>query len=101
MMNTDTQKKLDDFSFALGSWARHLPVVWRKRFYFTTKVLAGLATLLLLLLPLLPGLGVTLPANVEWGAILTGLLTFLGHIADENTHVPAPPDTNPAPEPTP
>lgn len=81
------KNNLLDLADLLGGWARLLPTVWRKRIYKSVKVLSGLATLGLLLLPYLPSLGVTLPSNVQWDALFTGALFFLGHLADTNTHV--------------
>jgi len=92
---------LSNLALLLGSWANSLPAVWRKRLYKTVKVLAGVATLALIVLPMLPSLGVDLPTNVRWDAVLTAALAFLGHLADSNTHPEPALDTGEAPEPTP
>lgn len=76
----------------LNQWLTGWPTKARKVFYKAVKIVSALATLALLLLPALPSLGVTLPANVEYGAILTGALTFLGHLADSHTTVDQYPD---------
>jgi uncharacterized membrane protein len=77
--------KLTDAADALSKVARQLPIATRKRLYRWTKVLAGLATLVLLVLPLLPTLGVNWSESGVVITVLTGLLTFLGHVADSNT----------------
>lgn len=78
---------LTKIAFLLGGWANSLPTNVRKRIYQTVKVLSGLATLALLVLPLLPGLGVEVPTPARWDALFTAALAFLGHLADKNTHV--------------
>lgn len=89
---------LSQIAFLLGSWANHLPAVWRKRVYKGVKVLAGLATLALLVMPLLPGLGVQFSQSTAVTAGLTAALAFLGHLADRNTVVEPQVDVTPAPE---
>src|SRR5690242_12268501 len=84
----------------LSGWANSLPAAYRKRVYQTIKVLAGLATLALIVLPYLPQVGINLPTDVRWDAVLTGLLAFLGHLADKNTFPEPLVDVTPAPEPT-
>lgn len=82
---TEAANYLTSLADLLGGWARTMPTVWRKRVYKAVKIASGLATLALLLLPMLPSLGVTLPADVRWDAVFTGLLAFLGHLADTHT----------------
>lgn len=90
---------LTQLSFLLGSWATHLPTATRKRFYQGVKVLASLATLALLVLPMLPNMGVTLSDPHGTTVVLTALLALLGHVADRNTVVEPQVDVTPAPEP--
>lgn len=89
---------MNNLLLLLGSWANSLPAVWRKRVYDTVKVLAGLATIALIILPYLPQVGINLPTDVRWDAVLTGLLTFLGQLASRNTVLPVEVDMTPAPE---
>lgn len=89
---------MNNLVFMLGSWATTLPALWRKRVYNTVKVLAGLATVALLVLPYLPQVGINLPTSVRWDALLTGLLTVLGQLASRNTSTDPLVDVTPAPE---
>jgi hypothetical protein len=89
---------LSNLAFMLGSWANTLSAPWRKRVYNVVKVLAGLATVALIVLPYLPSVGIDLPSSVRWDAILTGLLTVLGQLASRNTQTEPLVDTTPAPE---
>lgn len=89
---------MNNLLLLLGSWANALPALWRKRVYNTVKVLSGLATIALIVLPYLPQVGIALPTDVRWDAVLTGLLAFLGQLASRNTEVPVEVDMTPAPE---
>ena len=92
---------LSNLSLLLGAWAHSLPAVWRKRVYKGSKVVAGLATVALLVLPALPGMGVNWSQGSVVAAVATALLTVVGHMADSNTTVAPLLDTSPAPESTP
>ena len=83
----------------LGGWANSLPAVWRKRIYQTVKVLAGVATLALIVLPYLPQFGVNWSGQEVAVTALTAALAFLGHLAAANTHTDPLVDVTPAPEP--
>jgi hypothetical protein len=87
-----------NLAFALGSWANHLAPSTRKAFYKATKIVASVATVALIVLPYLPQVGVNLPPNVQWDAVLTALLAFLGHLADRNTVTEPAVDMTTAPE---
>lgn len=87
-----------NLAYMLGSWANHLPATQRKAVYKTTKITASIATVALIVLPYLPQVGVNLPPNVQWDAILTALLAFLGHLADRNTVTEPMVDMTEAPE---
>lgn len=89
---------LSQLALLLGGWANHLPAVWRKRVYKSVKVVAGLATLFLVVLPLLPNFGLVLNDTARYGAILTAAIAFLGHLADANTFPEPAVDLTPAPE---
>lgn len=89
---------LSRLAFLLGSWADLLPALWRKRVYDGVKVLAGLTTVALLVLPYLPQVGLSLPTSVRWDALFTGALTLLGQLASRNTMTDPLVDVTPAPE---
>lgn len=89
---------LSNLAFTLGSWANTLSAPMRKRVYNAVKVLAGLATLALVVLPYLPSVGINLSTSVRWDALLTGLLTVLGQLASRNVDTEPLADVTPAPE---
>lgn len=90
---------LSQLAAMLGNWAKMVPAHYRAMIYKVVKVLAALATVALLVLPSLPSAGVHLPNSDYYGAILTGILAFLGHLADSNVNPdPLSPDMSPAPE---
>jgi len=74
----------------LRDLARQLPAQVRKRVYKTAKIVASLATLVLLVLPALPELGVEWSGAKIVGAVLSVVIAVLGHLADSNTPRPAP-----------
>lgn len=90
---------MNNLLFQLGAWAATLPTGARKRVYATVKWLAALATLALIVLPYLPGVGLSLPTAEV--APVTAILTLVSHLADRNTVVEPQADMTPAPEPTP
>lgn len=87
-----------DLLFQLGAWANTLPTNVRKRVYQVVKYLASAATLVLIVLPYLPEVGVTLPTAERWYAAFTFGLGLLSHLADRNTHPEPLADAAPAPE---
>lgn len=87
-------------SDALSLMAQQLPAPTRKKVYKVTKFVAALATVVLLVLPLLPSLGVEYDTTIV-GAIATFVLATVGHLADSNTHPMPLLDPSEAPEPTP
>lgn len=91
---------LTQLAILLGNWAKMVPDHYRKMIYQTAKVLSGIATVALLVLPSLPAsVAVHLPNVDYYGAILTGALLFLSHLADSNLNPdPSEPDMTPAPE---
>lgn len=77
---------LTQLTLAVGDLLRLVPTKWRGRVYATIAVLAGLATVAVLVLPFLPSLGIELPSR--WVAILTGVAAFFGALAKSNTPAP-------------
>lgn len=90
--------QLSNALFALGAWANTLPAGVRKKVYQTVKLLSSLATVVLIVLPYLPQIGVNLPTDVRWYAAFTFGLGLLSHLADRNTHPEPLADAAPAPE---
>lgn len=89
---------LSNLAFTLGSWANHLPALWRKRVYTAVKYLSGALTVFLLVAPALPQVGVNFDPNDRWTALATAVLAFLSHMASRNTVVPDQVDVTSAPE---
>jgi hypothetical protein len=85
---------------ALTTLAQSLPAAQRKQVYKGVKIAAAVATVVLVVLPLLPSLGVSYDTTGV-AAVLTALLASLGHLADSNTHPEPLLDPSEAPEPTP
>lgn len=88
--------RLSRLAFFLGSWANLLPTATRKTVYRYLKVASGVATVALLVLPQLPGLGLSLPT--AYLAPVTLVLSLVAHLADRNTQVVPQVDLTPAPE---
>lgn len=89
---------LSNLLLQLGGWANALPTSVRKRVYQGVKYLSALATLVLIVLPYLPTVGVNLPTDVRWYAAFTFGLSLLSHLADRNTFPDPLADAAPAPE---
>lgn len=87
-------------SDALSTLAQSLPAAQRKQVYKGVKIVAALATVALVVLPLLPRLGVSYDTT-GLAAVLTAVLATVGHLADSNTHPEPLLDQSTAPEPTP
>lgn len=85
---------------ALNTLAQSLPANVRKQVYKGVKIAAAVGTVVLLLLPLLPSLGVSYDTT-GLAAVLTAVLAAVGHLADSNTHPEPLLDQSEAPEPTP
>jgi hypothetical protein len=80
---------LTKLTIAVGDLLRLVPVEWRGRVYAGIAAVAGIATVVVLVLPFLPALGIELPPR--WIAILTGIAAFFGALAKSNTPAPADP----------
>lgn len=74
---------MTDLITAVRDLLRMVPEKWRGRVYATIAVIAGIATIAVLVLPFLPALGVELPPR--WVAVLTGIAAFFGALAKANT----------------
>jgi hypothetical protein len=85
---------------ALSTLAQSLPASTRKQVYKGVKIAAALATVVLVVLPLLPALGVSYDTT-GLAAVLTAVLATVGHLADSNTHPEPLLDPSSAPETTP
>jgi hypothetical protein len=72
-----------DLVTAVRDLLRMVPEKWRGRVYAAIALVAGIATIAVLVLPWLPALGVDLPPR--WVAVLTGIATFFGALAKANT----------------
>lgn len=83
-MNTDPTALARLLAFLKGEEGS-LPANVRKQVYRVVKRLALLATLVLLVLPLLPGLGVNWSEQTLATTIATAVLAALGQLADPNT----------------
>lgn len=73
-------------SDALSQMAQALPAATRKKVYKVAKFVAGLLTLVLLALPLLPSLGVNWSEAGVVATVATAILAAISHLADSNTH---------------
>lgn len=88
-----------DSSNALQTIMTAIPASVRKVVYKTSKIVAAVLTLVLLILPSFQTVaGVMIPDSDRWIAIATGALALLAHLADSNTITDPLIDVNAAPE---